>query len=334
MKGLAEFWSDEPSSGKTNNRRAKVLKLTPGKLLAGLFLVGLVVFYLGRSSTELFPEELESWQSLKDLPEAKLPEIRIKGLSDQEWETEASPAAQLRVISANLVGIYEQITPSPQASALGEATSSGSQATLSAQTSALSQPQVRLAGIRILGEIKNVGQKPAFDATPIVQFYKNEALTATKIGQWSQGYQFVPLEPGKTSVYEVVVAEPPASQSVSIKFKPKAVPEDERSGFSSEVDLLVKERELEPASFQRGQQEVGYYQFKGLLTNKGTQEIVSPGIYVWLRTEEGKVVGFGGRIYENDLFMPGREMEVNLAIIPAVEDEVFDFQVRTFGKRL
>jgi len=109
---------------------------------------------------------------------------------------------------------------------------------------------------------------------------------------------------------------------------------DPVSSLSGDQILKIKEKKLEPAVIKRGQDELAYFKFSGILINKSSAEIVNPGLYVWLKSEEGKVIGIASKTFEADLLLPEQELEAILLLIPVSTGKTFDFEVKTFGEKL
>lgn len=286
---------------------------------------------------------------------------------------------RIKVLSANLVGIWQKkenqdgspqgatptVEPSPTPEATESATPEATESakvepsneikgsTLNAElgdeeaTSAAlpapdeEKPELTLAGVRIMGEIQNVGGSTVYEANAFVRFYdQNKNVLAIKVGEWSQGYKFLPLAPEVTGVYDVVVLNPPEFETVTIEMKVDiadkrlSLKDPKGSAFYDTESLKVKSKALEPTTTQQGNQQINYFTFNGTLVNKGKAEIVNPAIYVWLKNREGKVIGLAAKTLASDLLLPEQELSVSLFVIPVTTDEMASFEVRTFGEQL
>ena len=367
MGDLGRYWG--PEITKTVERVKKVvdLKWLAAALLLGLLpSIGLYIYYYYKKQPPLFPELKEQLaQKLAELPEVELKVGDIGDVGEEKIEK-----GGLKVLSGNVIGIWEQgkgegndlaLTPSPNAP--------------------LNPNPPTLAAIRILGEVENVGGETVTEAKPIVRFYgksKGEAaglgeiersseeeegltltpspnaplnlnlqtsprLLATKVGQWNEGYKFLPLAPGEINVYDLVVREPPESETVTIEIRAGSAEENpsglesstRRVGESAEpAPLKIKQKNLESAEVQQGQQKLAYYKFSGTLVNTGEQELINPGIYVWLKNDQNKVIGLSSKTFENDLLAPKQELEVKILIIPVSTDQVWEDKIKTYGKKI
>ena len=107
---LFNYWLEEKIKPAFSPSIKKLTLL--GALLAIIF------FYLGQGYKQ---EPLPSFKQLEKLPDVKLPEV-IFDFSDAENadinadNAESTPSARLRLISANLIAIYEQTEQQPQSS--------------------------------------------------------------------------------------------------------------------------------------------------------------------------------------------------------------------------
>ena len=354
---------------------------SPKKLALIVVLLAIIFFYLGQSLKQQPPA---NFKQVENLPEVKLPKVVLENLETKKPGVPGfDEAGQLQLLSANLIGIYEQqgdkatgntsetsdqqqatsntqegeqlkgednpsledtsevelsVSPSPSSSNLEPRTSNGA---------------VRLAGLRILGEVKNIGQETVYSAKALVRFYgqsstsnleplsadrqdrTSNSLLATKVAQFNQGYQFLPLSPGEINVYDLIVASQPESNTVTVELRAEDSKSSAKSPeLSSDNFLKITSKKLEPLTIKKGETELTYYQFSCQLVNKSDAEIVNPGLYVWLKNNQGKVIGLTGKIFETDLLTPDQELEVKLMIAPVNLDEVFNFEVKTFGEKL
>jgi hypothetical protein len=264
-------------------------------ILSFVLAIGFSLF-IGRASNILWPVKPTEISKMNQvIPEIKLPEVI--NLGGQEEEEKAS----LKILNANVIGIYEEND---------------------------------LKGLRILGELINIGKDLIPELKPIIRFYgKDSELLATKVANWNENYQFIPLAPNESGLYDILVSSPPDSETITLEMK---LQENEKIKKDPTVNLKVKNTNLEEASLARGDENVAYFKFSGTLMNIGVKAIVSPGIYVWLKDDQGKVIGTAYKTYQSDLLEKGQELEVNLVLIPVSpgSGKTFGFEVKTFGEKL
>jgi len=329
---LEEFWNKPKIKTKKAPKRKPQKNrssLTKKALISisAILLIGIGVgLNLPRNK-----EESQVFKMLEQSPkEIKLPQVNLSydnsGLEDGQALGQATPSAKLQVLSANLIGIYEQ-QQQQRRPAIGS--QEADQATAAAQ-------QPKLAGVRIIGEVRNIGDETAFDANVLIHFFdENQNLINTKIGHWKEPYSFLPLKPGETNVYHDLVANPPPSASVSLSMERKEKEDSDKNKPSNKTEILkVKDKKLQPAQVSQQGQTLKYYQFQAVLANIGNKEIVSPGLYVWMKNERGKVIGLAAKVFEADLLTPEATIEAKLNLAPVSEGEMFDYQIKTFGQEL
>lgn len=293
-------------------------------LLPTLFVYG---YYYYKKSPPLVSEigkDSNLYSQLTGLPQAgpsqmNLPELMLEksGLVPEEEKWESSG---LRVLSGKVVPIMQKKTP------LTEDSSS---------PSASQEEGFSIVGIRVVGEMKNVGEEVVTGAKAIIKFYDDEEkLLATKIGNWTEGYEFLPLGPGEINVYDLLVPNPPKSKWISIQLKENQG--EATGGIRGLPELKIKEKDLEETSLKQEEEEIVYYKFKGILVNTGEAEIANPKVYVWLKNDEGKVIGITSKTFEADLLTKNDELEVNLLLVPFTleEEKVFGYEMKAFGERL
>jgi hypothetical protein len=301
----------------TNRTHATYILIALGAFAAG-FAAAQVVTLPGKN-----PPPDNQLQTL----EQKLPQISLdENLSVQE----SSPTARLRVLNGRVVPVYERQNSNVKT---GETTGSA-------------EPQkevqtVRLAGLRILGEMENIGAETVRGATPVLRFYDaDDQLITTKVAQWND--EFIPLDPGQKQVYDVLIPDPPKSETISIEMRSSPIEEGQTLDKVRPLEgLKIKENQLEPAEYERKDPKtkekvkIKYYKFSGSLVNTADFEVVSPTVYVWIKNDKNEVIGVTKKVYSTDILAPGQELPVNLLIVPvAEEEEVFSHEVTALGERL
>lgn len=190
----------------------------------------------------------------------------------------------------------------------------------------------KMAGLRILGEVQNISNQVVEKATIMVKFYgEKETLLATKTGTWNQGYKFLSLAPGEINVYDVLIAEPPASESISIGIKSDRTDKSNRS-----ARLEIKGEKLEGAVSEKGGQQISYFKFTGTLVNNNEFEVISPGVYVWIEDDKDKVIGSSYQTFSDKTLTKGQELDVALDLLPISPESKIAYHTRgrAFAERL
>lgn len=296
-----------------------------------VFLLGLVPtlfvygYYYYKKSPPLVSEigkDSSLFSQLTGLPQTgpsqNLPELMLEkgGLVPEEEEWESSG---LKVLSGKVVPIVKKNTPFTEGSS---------------SPSASQEEEFSIVGIRVVGEMKNVGKEVITGAKAIIKFYdEEEKILATKIGNWTEGYEFLALEPDEVNVYDLLVPNPPKSKWISIQLKKDP---SEKANRLRSANLKIKEKSLEEASLKQDEEEIVYYKFKGILINTDEAEVINPKVYLWLKNDEGKVIGVTYKTFEADLLTKDKELEVNLLVVPFTleKEKVFGYEMKAFGEVL
>lgn len=281
---------------------------------------------------------------LQELEEG-LPQISLK---ETLGVAEASPSARVRVLNGRVVGVYERENPKSEIQ-------NPKQETGTESAEAQEQVQsVRLTGLRVLGEmVLNCGDKETTaegtcrqaagnngNVTPILRFYDaDDQLITTKVAQWND--ESTPLPPGEVMVYDVVVPDPPKSETISIEMRTEPI---EKGWTFNKVGplegLKIKGNRLEPGEYERKDPKtkekikIKYYKFSGTLVNTADFDVVSPTVYVWIKNDKNEVIGLVKKVFFSDVLTPGQELAVNLLVLPVAEEKAFSHEVRVFGERL
>jgi hypothetical protein len=339
---LTKFWGEH----KKPKRKEKKIKISKKFIISAL-----VVLLIGVGLGLNLPRSKDDLNALKQLEnvlgsDVKLPEVdlspsfKVSSKSLGLNGTGALNISALKVLSANLIGIPGKAEAQKPAQKPSFKVSSKSSGLNSAEATDSAKP--KLAGIRILGEVENTGKDTVRDAKIIIRFFRNGKLIAKKLGAWNQTYKFIPLSPGEINVYDVLVPSPPESDSVTIEMEEMEPGDSPKPGFKgflkawlfSSPALKIKEASIKPAVVEQQGQKLSYYKFSGTLVNTADWEISNPGIYVWIRNDKGKVIGIGSQFFESDLLIPEATLEAKIAIVPVSAEEMFDYKVKTFGKKL
>jgi len=182
----------------------------------------------------------------------------------------------------------------------------------------------KMSGLRILGEIQNMGNKMIENAIVLVNFYgADEALMDTKIGVWHQDYKFLSLAPGEINIYEVLIPEPPTSESVTVGIQ--SIPLDQAN---SPIRLEIKSEKLEGAVLEKDGQQIHYFKFTGTLVNNNDFAVVNPGIYVWIKDDKDKVISASYKTFNDKRLEKGEELNVRLDLLPLSSESKVAYHTR------
>lgn len=185
----------------------------------------------------------------------------------------------------------------------------------------------KMTGLRILGEIQNMGNKIIENAIILVNFYgEDEALIDTKTGVWHQDYKFLTLPPGGVNVYEVLIPEPPTSETISLTIKPNPATQANNS-----VGLEIKGEKLEGAVLEKDGQQVHYFKFTGILVNNHDFAVLNPGIYIWIKDDKDKVIGASYRTFNDKKLEKKEEFDVQVDLLPISSESKVAYHTRGRG---
>ena len=98
---LFEYWLEE--------KIKPAFAPSPKKLAVAAVVLAITFFYLGQSFKQ---EPLPGFKQLEKLPAVKLPEVVLVTPGVTDTDSTGVEKTRLKIISANLIGIYEQ-TPNP-----------------------------------------------------------------------------------------------------------------------------------------------------------------------------------------------------------------------------
>ena len=263
--------------------------------------------------------------------EQNLPQLNLEqNLSVKE----ASPGALLRVLNGKVLPVYNQPNRSdkPDRSDSPEATEAAI---------------IRLSALRIIGEVENTGDSTVTEATAVLRFFdENNKLITTKIANWNN--EIFPLDPQEIRVYDVVVPNPPKSETIAIELRPLSTTSNEsnaddqsnQSGSRQKIHPLLKNRQFEPAEMERRDPQtkekikIKYYKFTATLVNNNDFDIVAPTIYLWIKNDKNEVIGLAQKGFPNDVLATNEELPVEMLIVPLTKEEVFTHEVKVEAKKL
>lgn len=304
---------------KLQNHGAKVILLV---IFLLAFTAGGAILYSQRRikstpEAESSTEEVGlDFNALGTTPGASPPSQLSDVLSTKQLALPADPAqAGVKVVSGNIIPIQEE----KPASAAGEQQNPNAQA--------------KVGGLRIVGEMSNLSSRKIKNVQVLLRLFdEKEELVATKVGTWNPRTSFIPLSIGETGVYDVVVpGKPPQFAQASVEIRAADPPENYPNFVSSAV-LKLENQNLEEKQAQGQGQTVKYHAFTAKLVNTSQQEIVNPGVLVWLKNSDNRVYALAGQSFNADLLAPGQKLDVEINLIPFSQGELVDYGVRVFGE--
>lgn len=231
--------------------------------------------------------------------------------------------SRLGVISANLIGVYDQ------------------------------QKQ-QLAAIRIIGEAANLGRQTVSSISPVIRFYDASGKSVSqKLGKLSSGYDFLGISPNDKSYYDVTVDEPPASDKLEIVLNTLSATDSaiveplKIASRSIELKLARYQNSSPPQAVESGsesasatpsaappQEEVQYFTVTGSVINIFPNPVSDISIYAWVKDKENKVYSFARQDFKNDLLMSSDKIEFRLNLLPLKNGEIYDsYEVAAWGKQ-
>jgi len=253
-------------------------------------------------------KEIPLNQSVK-LPDVTLPMIDIDGqlrvptgtFSAQKGIMNSIP--KLVVISASLVGVYDKD---------------------------------KMTGVRILGEIINLGGGFVESVDPIIRFYDAKGkLIAQKIGKFTSGFDFKEIPSQEKTVYDVTIDSPPPSDRLEIVFN---VSSSSHSASLLPLKIASKSMELKTTNVtseasDSAAQKVDYYTISGKVVNTFSNLISDIVIYAWGRDVSGRVFAFGRADFKNDLLSPSDKVDFKIIMLPIRTDQKIDsYEIAAWGK--
>lgn len=227
-------------------------------------------------------------------------------------------------------------------------------ATISAQTdrTKLSAPRIvvnsanlvaiydknQMTGIRILGELSNIGGGFVNKIDPVVRFYNQKGtLIAQKIAQLTEGFDFKEVAPDSKLPYDVTVLQPPTSDRLEIVFNTVS-----STNSADLLTLKIASRSMEiktatvsdnESASASGSRQVEYYTVSGKVVNTFSELVSDIVVYAWAKDSAGKVFSFGRADFKNDLLNPSDKVDFKIILLPIKSDEKLDFyEIAAWGK--
>lgn len=258
-------------------------------ILGGLGILGGVFFFRQQKTAPVASNDVTIPTIING--ELVLPKT-VSNLSKMETAT------RLGVVSANLVGVFDQ---------------------------------QKFVGIRIVGEMTNLGGKVVDRFSPLVRFFdKDNKLVGQKVGRNSASYDFFGVGPGNKSLYDITVDNPPTSDKVEIVLNVESAT---TSAVFDELKIASRSVEIKIASDSAGQK-VEYYLVSGKVVNQLDQPVSDIAVFSWGRNHENKVMAVGRADFKNDLLMAGDKVDFKIILLPLKDGEKLDsYEVAAWGKK-
>lgn len=300
-------------------RQIKVF-LLPG--IFGLVFLAVVVYIL----ISFFPGK--SAISTSKLPEVVLStigangelEVSNSGTNSGQLSKSGLLPSRIAVVSANLAAVYDN-------------------------------NQV-MTGIRILGELANIGDGFVESVDPVVRFYNTSGtLVSQKIAQFTSGFDFKEAAPGDKVLYDVTVPSPPTSDRLEIVFN---IVSSTASANFLPLKIASRSMEMKFANVSANSQtdssaspgaeasvsattapspQVQYYTVSGKVVNTYNQLVSDIVIYAWGKDAAGKVFSFGRADFKNDLLSPSDQVDFKIILLPFKYDQKMEsYEIAAWGK--
>lgn len=196
--------------------------------------------------------------------------------------------------------------------------------------------QQKLAAIRVLGEMENIGTQVINSFSPVIKFYgPGGNILAQKIAHYSTGFEMFGLRQTDRSVYDVTVDEPPDAERLEIAFN---VTSASSSALFNEMKIASRSMEIKMANYQgvatdSADQSFEYYTVSGSVVNTFDNPISEISIYGWAKNSEGKVYTFAKQDFKNDLLSPGDKVDFRITLLPFKPGETLEtYEIKAWGK--
>lgn len=202
-------------------------------------------------------------------------------------------------------------------------------AVLSANLAAVTDKDGKTTGIRVVGEVGNLGEKYINGANAIVRFYaSSSAQPIQKIARPSANWDFLTVYPQDKLLYDVTVDAPPASERLEVVFD---VTSASSSAFFNQLKIASRSMEIKEAS-SSGQM-IQYYLAGGRVVNTFSNPISDIIIYGWAKNVEGRVFALGRTDFKNDLLNPGDGIDFKILMVPfQAEQKFLNYELSAYGK--
>lgn len=239
-----------------------------------------------------------------------LPKVVTGGGLTIQGESNLGKQVKLGVVSASLVPIFDPSAISGQA---------------------------RLSGLRVLGEVSNMGTQAVTGISPVIRFLDTDgAVMASKIARYSSGWDFFGVLPNEKTYYDVTVDNPPQAEKLEIILNAASASD---SALFDELKIASRSMEIKTANYQgeaseAGAQKVEYYSVSGQVVNTMPDPVSDIAIYTWVKDGEGRVYAFARQDFKNDLLASGEKIDFKLTLLPLKTGETYDsYELAAWGKR-
>lgn len=267
-----------------------------------LLMVGMVFFFLGRTSLSALPQS-QPLTNLDRLPQVKLPSL-IADTSTDMLANSASASARFKIVSVNIIGTFAPVTPE----------------------------ESKLAEIRILGEVENIGDRPGTNPKTLFRiFNKQKKLIASKLGEWTSGYTFHALAPGGKRYVDITLKNPPGDiESLEMSMEPLTIDVLQDAPDS----LKISKKRIETKKAQAQGRTIHYYVVSGTLTSISDPMIEHIEVQTFIKNTEGKLFGAAYSSFPQDLLSKNQELSFMQSVIPLKDDDFGEYAVELFGKEV
>ncbi len=189
----------------------------------------------------------------------------------------------------------------------------------------------KLDSIRIFGETANKGQETVSHLQPVVKFIDTGGnLVGQKIGKYSADFEFFPLHPGETTLYDVAVDTPPNADKVEIILGGETA---SPSAGVQELKIESRDFEVKTASNSATGEQVQYYNVSGKVVNTFTDYLTEITIVSWVKDKEGKVFAINKQQFKNDLLPASERLPFKFVILPIRLGSTYDtYEIGAWGK--
>lgn len=273
------------------------------------------------------------------------PLFNVKKKAKQVSNSAEEQENKIKILSANLLPIWEQSEEHPPETTVDsilepvkeieeKETASAILPMLESSPNNISaimpifSSEAKPAGMRILGEIQNISQSTIYEADIIVYFYQTEEekLVGVKTGEWHPNYQFLPLYPGETNVYDVVVFNLPQFDHLTVQIKTNEKINETNMDLGN---IKIQNKTLTKDTVSLTQN----YTFSGTFINTGKEKILHPTIYVWLKNKEEKVFALTTKVLSAEPLLGDQSLSVNFPVATYDESQMSVYEVRVFGEK-
>lgn len=233
-------------------------------------------------------------------------QLVLPTISSQPESTPASSKETLAAVSANLVGLFDQATPP------------------------------KLTGIRIVGEVLNLGTKKVTAFSPVIKFLDKTGQTISqKIAQPSPNFAFFGLAPNQKTLFDVTVSQPPPADKIAIEINPQTGSGQDFTELKIATQSLeIKTAPYSPTSTPSSPQKVEYYLVSGTVENQLADSVTAMSIFAWAKDKNDQVFALSRQDFTHDLLPQGEKIDFKILLLPIkLDTSLHSFVVSAWGKR-